>query len=422
MKRDSFRLADLFYNLLIHPSNITEGTGEDIYEQNKQAIGQFLKSETSHAKALLDKTSIRILQRFDELKVNDIHVLKYDLTDFLRRLSMSYIVDTTENNEKVFKRYIDNDFFWQHVDRCQYQPLNYLSEAMKADIRKICDNIIKEAKRGINFGLVAVLKERLALAEKDETSSVKYQALQAMIFLLHGFQVWPKSPKESEAQRVSRVDELINIIFKDYSLKTKTGETVGNATKKAYRHNESSYSSFCRRYSLYKGGFLKRVYQYKLLNQFYLRVFSIQGLVVKDNQDAELAFCEFKADFKTTTVSHQQSKTLRLNLTILQKMKEVFIDKQLFSFVWTGSFGIFFSLQEYQDVFIARPANPFVVPVSLVQLDEDFCDTIITLLHWKHHLVETSEELFRAESKPQRRKMESPDVCFTVVHQKKRKT
>ncbi|OBZ80520.1 hypothetical protein A0J61_11431, partial [Choanephora cucurbitarum] len=27
---------------------LNEGTGEDIYEQNKQAIDQFLKSETSH--------------------------------------------------------------------------------------------------------------------------------------------------------------------------------------------------------------------------------------------------------------------------------------------------------------------------------------------------------------------------------------
>ncbi|OBZ80354.1 hypothetical protein A0J61_11597, partial [Choanephora cucurbitarum] len=318
--------------------------------------------------------SIRMLQRFDELKVNDVHVLK---------LSMSYIVDTTENNERVFKRYIDNDFFWQHVNRCQYQPLDYLSEAMKADIRNICDNIIKEAKRGINFGLVAVLKEQLALAEKDETSSVKYQALQAMSFLLHGFQVWPKSPKESEAQRVSRVDELINIIFKDCSLKTKTGETVGDATKEAYCYNESSYSSFCRSKTTSSAGGAAPAITISSSSAASSNFGRKIDLVVKDNQDAELAFCEFKAEFKTTTANHQQSKTLRLNLTILQKMKEMFIDKQLFSFVWTGSFGTFFSLKEYQDIFIARPADPFVVPVNLVQLDEDFCNTIITLLNWK---------------------------------------
>ncbi|KAI8351764.1 hypothetical protein EDC96DRAFT_518368 [Choanephora cucurbitarum] len=294
--------------------------------------------------------SIKMLKDFNNLKNNDINLLK---------LSMSYIVSTLNGDDEVYRKYIDNDFFWKIVDKCVYQPLNYVTEEEKAEIKKVCNSIIKEAKRSISSGVVAVLKEQLKLAEEEKRDSPVYQALQAMSYLLNGFEVWPKTAKESEAQKVSRINDLTNIFFKDCSLNTKIGETIGDATKHAYVFNESNFSSNSASASASASAL-------SALSCCSASTISSSNsgrkidLIVKDDKCFELAFCEFKAENKKTTTNHQQGKTLRLNLTILEEMKKLFVDEQVISFVWTGPFGAFFSLQESQDVFVARFAEPFI--------------------------------------------------------------
>ena len=65
------------------------------------------------------------------------------LTGFLCRLSMSYIVSTLNGDDEVYRKYIDNDFFWDIIDKCVYQPLDYVTEEEKAEIKKVCNSIIK---------------------------------------------------------------------------------------------------------------------------------------------------------------------------------------------------------------------------------------------------------------------------------------
>ncbi|KAI8380035.1 hypothetical protein BD560DRAFT_432277 [Blakeslea trispora] len=195
-------------------------------------------------------------------------------------------------------------------------------------------------------------------------------------FRLNGFVVWPKTARESEAQKVRRVNDLVNFFFKDCSL----------IQRSAYIFNESNYSSNSASSTSSSSNSGRKI-----------------NLVVRDGKGFRPAFCEFKAEHKRTSTDHQQSKTLRLSLTILEEMKKLFVDGQVVSFVWTDSYEVLLSLKERYGIFVARFAEPFLVPIEERQLDEDVCDAFVTMLNWKRHLLSTSEKAAFAKSKPARR-------------------
>ncbi|KAI8370983.1 hypothetical protein BD560DRAFT_423767 [Blakeslea trispora] len=98
-------------------------------------------------------------------------------------------------HEEISRKCIKQELFWKRFNRCVYHPLHYLQEQEKADITSICKSVTEKSKYNINSGIVAILKEQLKLEEEEKRDSSAYQTLQAMNFLLSGFEVWAKDSK-----------------------------------------------------------------------------------------------------------------------------------------------------------------------------------------------------------------------------------
>ncbi|OBZ81082.1 hypothetical protein A0J61_10869, partial [Choanephora cucurbitarum] len=51
---------------------LNEGRNEDFYAQNKEQVDDFLSTETSHPRILLDQMSVTMLKQFGQLKCNEL--------------------------------------------------------------------------------------------------------------------------------------------------------------------------------------------------------------------------------------------------------------------------------------------------------------------------------------------------------------
>ncbi|KAI8369917.1 hypothetical protein EDC96DRAFT_110948 [Choanephora cucurbitarum] len=244
--------------------------------------------------------------------------------------------------------------------------------------------------------------------------------LQSFSYLLHNFETWSKRKKESEAEKVARINELLTIVFNDSCLVTKTGETVGKSTHETYFLNEHNFSG--GNSSNYNTSLVSAPSVSPSSPSFSSHIGRKIDLVVCNDQDAELAFCEFKSTNKKHLIQSQASKNLRLNQTIKINMWKMFVDEPIVFFNWEGRFGEFHSMQETSEIFVSQRKEAIVIPTSQKTLDDKFATTFIAFLKWKAHLLDVEQKIAKALISPDRREYEYPATCFTVVNNKKRKT
>ncbi|KAI8364278.1 hypothetical protein EDC96DRAFT_205141 [Choanephora cucurbitarum] len=231
--------------------------------------------------------------------------------------------------------------------------------------------------------MLFVLEEQAKLVKEDKIESSSYQVLQAFSFMLNNFKTWKKTKKESEAQKVCRAYDLINIFFEDSTLNVKIGETLGRTTEEAYFLNEYNFSGGSSSNYNSSGCTVSSAAAAALSSSSASCAGrKIDMTIINDDKD-ELSFCEFKATNSKSLAQHQQSKSCRLNATIAHKMLNFFVDEHVVSFVWTGVYGEFCSLKEHEGLFISRFVEPFVIPTEAVQLDADIAKTFIMLISWK---------------------------------------
>ncbi|KAI8378963.1 hypothetical protein BD560DRAFT_32132 [Blakeslea trispora] len=396
---------------------LSESRHEDFTSADKVILEDFLSCSGSHPRILLDKMAIKMLKNFEQLTPSDLNILK---------LAMSYIVNLN-GNEDVYRQYIEQSLFWEIVDRCPAFANNYIEEQEVSAISALCKRAIEAAKKSLSAGLLFVLEEQAKLLKEDKMESNEYHVLQAFNYLLNNFKTWKKTKRESEAQKVCRVYDLVNIFFEDSPLKVKIGETVGRTTKEVCMLNEFNFSGgTSSRYNSGSSSASSVAAAAAVLSSSSSSLANPSSgrkidFAVTDDKDNELSFCEFKATNTKSLSQYQQSKTFRLNCTIAEEMLKLYGDEYVVFFVWTGDFGEFCSLKEHEGVFVSRFVEPFIVPTEIVELDDDFSKTLTMIIRWKEHLLLLSEQTKKAKKKPRRRQREYPSVCFTAVKQKKRR-
>ncbi|KAI8380081.1 hypothetical protein BD560DRAFT_421485 [Blakeslea trispora] len=314
---------------------------------------------------------------------------------------MSHVVDFMNDNDKIYKRYIKNDFFWATLAVEKPSTLSFLNEAEKKTIEDISSKVVKAAKIDLGSAIELVLTEQLALVKERKRKSTAYQILQTFNYMLNNMETWQKTPKETEAQKI--------------------GETTGLSTKETYGLNEHNFSGGSGSSFATIGSTVTSAAALSSSSS------SISGgrkidLTVINDRRTELSFCEFKAGEQIGLAKYQQSKAIRLNQTIARRNRELCVDDSIVSFVWTGGFGRFFSLSQVFDISVCRPLGGFSIPTAIRLLDDDVADTFVSLLNWKQHLLQLEQRVEKAKLRADRRIEAYPSVCFTAVNNKKRKT
>ncbi|KAI8373888.1 hypothetical protein BD560DRAFT_393877 [Blakeslea trispora] len=392
--------------------DLCEGRGNDVYNSNKKEIDEFAASNFSRHNAALDKMSIEMLKKFDSLEPNEVNVLK---------LAMSHVVDFMNGNDLVYKKYIKNEFFWAALDVDKPSNLSYLSEDDKKVVKDLSSKVVKALKKDLDSAIEFVLTEQLVLVKERKRKSIAYQILQTFNYMLNNMEAWQKTAKETEAQKVCRVHDVLNIFFEDSCLNVKIGEAVGISTKETYGLNEHNFSGGSGSSFATTGDVMTSSAAFSSSSSITNGGRKIDLVVINDRK-TELSFCEFKADAERWPARYQQSKAIRLNQTIARRNREMYVDDDVVSFVWTGDCGKFFSLRQVFEICVCRPLGALSIPTAVRLVDDDVSDTFVSILNWKQHLLQLEYKIERAKLKADRRSEAYPSICFTVVNSKKRKT
>ncbi|KAI8355607.1 hypothetical protein EDC96DRAFT_515979 [Choanephora cucurbitarum] len=290
----------------------------------------------SRHNALLDQMSISMLKKYNKLEANEINILK---------LSMSYVVDFMNGNDKIYKKYIKNDFFWATLAADKPSNLSFLDEAEKKTVEDISRKVVKAAKIDLDSAIELVLTEQLVLVKERKRKSIAYQVLQTFSYMLNNMETWQKTARETEAQKVCRVYDVLNIFFEDTCLNIKIGETAGLSTKETYGLNEHNFSGGSGNSFATTGSTVTSAAALSSSSSSTSGGRKIDLTVINDRK-TELSFCEFKAGEQVGLAKYQQSKAIRLNQTIARRNRELFVDDNIVSFVWTGMFYCAFFLCE----------------------------------------------------------------------------
>lgn len=185
-----------------------------------------------------------------------------------------------------------------------------------------------------------------------------------------------------------------------------SGETVGISTKETYGLNEHNFSGGSGSSFATTGDVMTSSAAFSSSSSITNGGIKIDLVVINDRK-TELSFCEFKADEKRGLARYQQSKAIRLNQTIARRNREMYVDDDVVSFVWTGMFywiflfvsslyelsisssitlgdcGKFFSLRQVFEICVCRPLGALSIPTAIRLVDDYVSDTFVSILNWK---------------------------------------
>ncbi|KAI8356077.1 hypothetical protein EDC96DRAFT_260981 [Choanephora cucurbitarum] len=320
------------------------------------------------------------------------------------------------DNLDTYRKYITHPAFWKDLSSDVVDITEEMNQEERKEAEELCKLVIKKSQQDVFDGLDFVLLEKSKLLRQKKQDSSKYQILQVFEYILENLDTWSKNMKKSEAELVERVNTVISIFLRNTELYTKTGETLAAATKEPcflneYNYsggNNSNYSMTCSSRSVLSQSESAAKAGRKI------------DMMIKNAKDQEIAYCEFKATKSRHLCHYQHSKNLRLNQQILFECTKVCNDQQVIAFNWEGLSGVFFVLEQKHGVTIARNANDFYVPEDLEVLDDNFINTILTLIAWKQHLEKVSAIIKKAAYFSKRSSTGTYlQTCFTAVKRRK---
>ncbi|ORZ13590.1 hypothetical protein BCR42DRAFT_66801 [Absidia repens] len=190
-----------------------------------------------------------------------------------------------------------------------------------------------------------------------------------------------KLDEASELTFYWKFAKLLHIILKDLDINMADGETISSATKLAMEHNETLYgcdatTSFGRKIHLL--------------------------LKIDDPTTIELSSNEWKNKKTIRMALKQQSKNLRTNCTILNKLHVISDSKitKLMAMDFVGTTGYLYQLEFKNNVYIPSLLSSLILPTNINQMDQ-FKDTIKALFMLKNFLADMTSDVKRDLGKQQ---------------------
>ncbi|KAI8983788.1 hypothetical protein BDB01DRAFT_850445 [Pilobolus umbonatus] len=212
-----------------------------------------------------------------------------------------------------------------------------------------------------------------------------YQLLKLIWIVIINFERL-RAPNATETLFSSNFEMLLTIMFQGHNISIQSGETVSCATLRAAAANDHSTSDFGRR---------------------------IDVLVHESCYGIRNEYCciEFKRqDAKTRLLTHQQSKSIRINGAILNDLiaKTNADDIYLIYMDFWGNDGYIAGMKLFENVHLVDQISSIHLPGNLIEL-EDFRSTIKYLYRWRQHILQHSRNLALGIFK-EKRKYETVDI------------
>ncbi|KAI8366963.1 hypothetical protein EDC96DRAFT_160847 [Choanephora cucurbitarum] len=232
-----------------------------------------------------------------------------------------------------------------------------MEDEQKIEVKDMCNSILKQCEKDKLDALDFIFLEKSKLLRQKKQNSNQYQVLQVFCYILENLDGWKKKQKKSEAELVSRVCAVLDIFLENSTLYTKIGETTAICTKETCTLNELNYSGGnTGSYNINGFSFADLSSSSKMSGERKI------DLMIKNEDDQELAYVEFKASKSKYLCQYQQSKNLRLNQRIKIEQSKLFVDERFISFNWEGSFGKFFVVEEKSGIMFSRPRQWLLHP------------------------------------------------------------
>ncbi|KAI8369839.1 hypothetical protein EDC96DRAFT_108398 [Choanephora cucurbitarum] len=283
-------------------------------------------------------------------------------------------------------------------------------------------------------------KETLLLFEECQFNQTRHTILEIYKYFVLHIPLWKKNVAQ-EDEYVSRVKEVLNLVFYDTSIVFASGETGADYTKVFRHYLEGKFGSrFLRDSSLEtvtsstpsssstplpvgvaiaenEEGHVE-IYFNKKPYIKNLKARKIDIRVLKDKVfGLELSCIEFKINEQD--MIKNQAKSLRLNKCVMHALKQhdVFVDRreekkeeekeeeeELVCMDWCGPKGYTYSLTKREGVLVANAVDELELPEDFDALSK-LEETLIALFKWKKHVVALNN---KAKSKTPSSAVSSP--------------
>lgn len=177
-----------------------------------------------------------------------------------------------------------------------------------------------------------------------------------------------KDQKASEAVFSGRFENILDVLFEGFDIKIRSGENVCQSTCNAISTNDTIDSGFGRRIDILMSN-------------------------VRYNVTTEYCAIEFKKQAADRRLlSHQQSKNIRVNGSILNDLSAKCKDNDIYLVYmdWWGVDGYIAGISRYNDINIVDQIATLHIPVDCIEID-DFRDTVRYLYRLREHILKQSQ-------------------------------
>ncbi|KAI8083966.1 uncharacterized protein B0P05DRAFT_535644 [Gilbertella persicaria] len=308
---------------------LEEKKSEDLpafLEEKKETIEALESYDGDEVPTLLDKLSLSLLKKYNDLSCIEQNILK---------LSLSRIIDLVDEDfAEYFKQHIPVHHFgmWSNLKK-----ENELTEEEQAKLKEIAQDFAQRAQSDLKAARKYILLKRVDYEEEQECS------LEAMAYkIIDNINTLMKDNNNNHVQKadhVAFVKQLFQIVFRGTNLKIAIGETVAAATKPSITYNESSFSN--SKDSVFISKSTSSLLAHTSSSSSRRKDYTGRKIDLKiiGDDDQELSFWEFKTrNASQKSLQHQESKTLRLTQCLQKSVKSAFdLKKDIMSITWSGN-------------------------------------------------------------------------------------
>ncbi|RCI06188.1 hypothetical protein CU098_011498 [Rhizopus stolonifer] len=398
--KDGVDNASILYQWLYIAQEKKSEDANSFLQEKKEQIEQMETSTSQEVNALLDKLSIRLLRRFDNLSTKEMCVLK---------LSLSKIVDLVDDEmADVYKSVIPNRHFeeWMSLKRSKR-----LEEEEQSKIKTTVAEFVEKSKIDIKTARKYVLQKRLELEDEEDSLEARlFEMIDKIVSLIKN----SKSNYWQEADFVAFIKTLLEIAFRGSSLSVVIGETVAHATKPAIEYNESSYSNGMN------SVFNSDSPSFALTSKSSCVGRKIDLRIVSDD-DQELSFWEFKNnDVDQKLLWYQESKSLRLAQCLQKEVSSVLKHPQdILSLNWFGWSATMCYLTQQDGYAVAKKIDKITVPFDNRLISTSLENLMLCIFEVKATLSALNDEMFIASNGRTKKRKSYDSMPHTLLSPKR---
>ncbi|KAI8367736.1 hypothetical protein BD560DRAFT_435707 [Blakeslea trispora] len=367
-----------------------------------------MKRKDGSIKERMERKAVELLEKFDDISSNEKATLKLLVSGILNCIELKIFPLQTLSHAA---RSMCTDEEWQRLSKKTRLTIDKQEEVEIRYVASVIDKVLSQHKDmssgGVLFDLksttMALLKqmtkETLLLFEECQFNQTRHTILEIYKYFVLHIPLWKKNVAQ-EDEYVSRVKEVLNLVFYDTSIVFASGETGANCTKVFRHYLEGKFGScFLRDSSLETV-----TSSTPSSSSTPLPV----GVAIAENEEGHVEIYFNKKPYI------KNLKARKIDIRVLKDKKEEEEKKEeekkeeeeeeLVCMDWCGPKGYTYSLTKREGVLVANAVDELELPEDLDALSK-LEETLIALFKWKKHVVALNN---KAKSKTPSSAVSSP--------------